>query len=103
MRHTWSLDEEEDHEQSGGACEPQDDKVEKGHTGQGIATDDERASPDGGCSAEVEQPPGVAFQRVHCAASGGLELDSLLGGDTLVEVVLDLDDLADHVGNVQQA
>jgi hypothetical protein len=34
---------------------------------------------------------------------GGLELDALLGGDPLVEVVLDLDDLTDHVGSFQQA
>ena len=99
---SWPLDEEEDHEQGGRACEPQDDKVEKGYAGQGIATDHKRAAPDGSRSTEVEQPPDVALRRVHWAPFGGLELDSLLGGDALAEVVLDLDDLTDHVGNVQQ-
>src|SRR5664280_2192277 len=103
VRQSWPLDEEEDHEQGGRACEPQDDEVEKGHAGQGIATDHKRAAPDGSRSTEVEQPPGVALRWVHWALSGGLELDSLLGWDTLVEVVPDLDDLTDHVGSLQQA
>lgn len=102
MRQFWPLDEEEDHEQSGRACEPQDDKVEKGHASQGIATDHKRAAPDGSCRSKVKQPPGVALRWVHWAPSGGLELDSLLGGDALAEVVLDLDDLTNHIGNVQQ-
>jgi len=100
---SWPLDEEEDHEQNGRECEAQDDKVEKGYVGQGIATDHKRAAPDGSCSAEVEQPPGIALRWVHWIPPGELELDSLLGGDALTEVVLDLDDLTDHVGCLQQA
>src|SRR5450830_2188962 len=102
LRQSWPLDEEEDHEQSCRACEPQDDKVEKGHAGQGIATDHKGAPPDGSRRPEVEQPPDVALRWVHWAPSGGLELDSLLGGDALAEVVLDLDDLTDHIGSIQQ-
>jgi len=102
VRQSWPLDEEEDHEQSSRACKPQDDKVEKGYAGQGAATDHKRAAPDGSRSTEVEQPPGVVLRWVHWALSGGLELDSLLGWDALAEVVPDLDDLTDHVGNTQQ-
>jgi len=59
---------------------------EKACNGQSIVTDHRRAASYGGCGIKAKQSPRVALRRTHQALSGGLELDSFLGGDAIMEV-----------------